>query len=232
MNAETDIKNNVLAWFINGEVGQSSKVMAAVALDIPAQCGRCWPVDPNDLNRCLLLLERVPAVRGAFPRLAQLSPQWSALIARWDELAARFVAEVGLDWCRGTRAPDTYRLMRRILAVVPAKPDFDWRRPAPKDLVARLKPKPKPAPAPAPEPVPEESEGKKKKTLPGRRRIIWAADDVVKMINEDGYRMMDCARKIGVSRTCLLLGLRRHGLRYLSKEIKVVPIVKSQSPSQ
>jgi hypothetical protein len=229
MNAETDIKNNLLAWFINGEVGRSSKVMAAVALDIPGQCGRCWPVDPDDLNRCLLLLERVPAVRGAFPRLAQLSPQWSALIASWDELAARFVAEVGLDWCRGTRAPDTYRLMRRILAVEPAKPDFDWRRPAPKDLMARLKPKPKPKPAPepVPEPVPEPSAGKK--TRPGRRRIQWSTAEIAKMINDDGYRLSDCARKIGVSTTCLILGLKRHNLKYLSKEIKVVPIKKVKS---
>ena len=86
-------------------------------------------------------------------------------------------------------------------------------------------PGPIPVPGPmTPEPVPEPSAGKK--TRPGRRRIQWSATGVAKMINDDGYRLSDCARKIGVSTTCLILGFKRHNLKYLSKEIKVVELPK------
>jgi len=224
----------LLLWFIYGRVSESSKTMAAVALDLPVTYKRTykrsWPRDVDDLNCCLLLLARVPGVREAFPDLAKLSPQWSALVERWDELAARFVAEVGLNWCRGTNAPDTYRLMRKILAVNPAKSDFNWYHPASKDLVARITPKPKPVPVPEPEPEPETEPTKGKKSLPGRRRIKWTPEQVVKMINDEGYRLSDCARKIGVSTTCLILGLQRHGLKYLSKEIAVIKLNESDEP--
>jgi len=202
----------LLLWFIYGRVGKSSKTMAAVALDLPGTYKRSWPADVDDLNRCLLLLARVPGVRGAFPKLAQLSPEWAALIERWDELEERFLAEVGLDWCRGTNAPDTYRLMRKILEVNPGQSDTSWYRPASKDLVARITPKPKPKPKP----------------VPVRRRIKWTPEQVVKMINDEGYRLSDCARKIGVSTTCLILGLQRHGLKYLSKPVTVIKLNDEQ----
>jgi hypothetical protein len=224
----------LLLWFIYGRVGKSSKTMAAVALDLPGTYKRSWPADVDDLNRCLLLLARVPGVRGAFPKLAQLSPEWAALIERWDELEERFLAEVGLDWCRGTNAPDTYRLMRKILEVNPGQSDTSWYRPASKDLVARITPKPKPkpkpvpVPVPVPEPEPEPEPTKGKKSLPGRRRIKWTPEQVVKMINDEGYRLSDCARKIGVSTTCLILGLQRHGLKYLSKPVTVIKLNDEQ----
>ena len=104
----------ILAWLANGRVGLSSKTMAMTALGVPvAEVNH--PHDPDDLNRCLLLLKAAPVVREAFPKIAALSPVWAALIKRWDDIEASFFAECGLDWCKSTNGRATYALMRRVI---------------------------------------------------------------------------------------------------------------------
>lgn len=41
--------------------------------------------------------------------------QWAALIARWDEVEASHLEEVGLGWTKAWLAPKTYALMQEIL---------------------------------------------------------------------------------------------------------------------
>lgn len=106
--------SQVLDWLANGRVGLSSKTMAMIALGLPAK-RIDHPHDPDDLNRCLLLLEAAPGVRDIFPKIAQSSKVWAALIANWNEIELTFLHEVGLNWCKAQSAPKTYALMRRVI---------------------------------------------------------------------------------------------------------------------
>lgn len=109
-----EMKDKILNWFGTGRVGASSKAMA---LHISgAQCDGSYPLDPDDLNRCLLFLKAVPEARAELPRMATLNRQWAALVARWDELESLFLSEAGEDWSLTQRgAPKTYKLMTEIL---------------------------------------------------------------------------------------------------------------------
>jgi hypothetical protein len=103
-----------LEWLANGETGTSSKTMAFwLAFGIRKRDGH-QPYDPADLDRCLRLLQEVPALREKLPSMRHLSPQWAALVARWDEVEACHLAEVGLGWTKARSAPKTYALMRAI----------------------------------------------------------------------------------------------------------------------
>ena len=107
--------SQVLDWLANGRVGLSSKTMAMIALGSPPK-RIDYPYDPDDLNRCLLLLEAAPSVRDAFPEIAASSKVWAALIANWGEIEQTFIDEVGLNWCKANSAPKTYDLMKRVVS--------------------------------------------------------------------------------------------------------------------
>jgi hypothetical protein len=115
--------SQVLDWLANGRVGLSSKTMAMIALGSPPK-RIDYPHDPDDLNRCLLLLEAAPGVRDVFPQIAAASKVWAALIANWSEIERSFLDEVGLNWCKARSAPKTYALMRRVIdsANIPDEP--------------------------------------------------------------------------------------------------------------
>ena len=108
-----ELKDKVLAWFGTGCVGESSKAMALAVCDAPGR--KNHPHDPDDLNRCLLFLEAVPEARHYMGKIAALSPTWGRLVRRWDDIESSFLNEVGRNWCKALSAPDTYRLMRKII---------------------------------------------------------------------------------------------------------------------
>ena len=58
------MEKKILNWFATGKVGVSSKAMACAAAGLEQD--KTWfnnhPSDPDDLNRCLLLLEQVPEI--------------------------------------------------------------------------------------------------------------------------------------------------------------------------
>lgn len=122
MSAPVDavVTRQLLQWMAGPNTGLSSEAMAYCVLQIERNdhwSGKEHPYDPSDFNRCLLLVEKVPAVREHFAAIAALSPEWAALIAAWDELAAMFVAEVGWNWSAGRSAPNTYARMQEVLSV-------------------------------------------------------------------------------------------------------------------
>lgn len=106
------MKDKILNWFATGRVGSSSKAMACAAAGLPSD--KSHPYDPDDLNRCLLLLEAVPEVRNNMDKVAAINERWGALVARWGEVEQCFLEEVGLNWSKGNRAPKTYKLMKDI----------------------------------------------------------------------------------------------------------------------
>lgn len=114
-----DVVQKVALWFATGSVGISSKAMATwIGLgELPSDRGH--PYDPDDLDRCLRLLEAVPELREKLPAMRGLSPQWEALVNRWDEVERSHLEEVGLGWTKARSAPRTYKLMREILDSVP-----------------------------------------------------------------------------------------------------------------
>ncbi|MFG5864575.1 hypothetical protein [Metapseudomonas sp. CR1201] len=113
----SEIQEKVLHWIATGRVGASSKTMALAACGLPNEGD--YPHDPDDLNRCLLLLEAVPEVRQHFDKIGALGVVWSRLAARWDEIEQSFLDEVGLNWSKSDNAPKTYRLMREVIGEEP-----------------------------------------------------------------------------------------------------------------
>lgn len=108
----SQIQTKVLNWIATGRVGASSKAMAMAACGLPNDGS--YPHDPDDLNRCLLLLESVPDVRDHFEKIAALGVVWERLIGRWADIEASFLDEVGLNWSKAQAAPKTYALMRDV----------------------------------------------------------------------------------------------------------------------
>jgi hypothetical protein len=105
-----EMRQGILEWLCNGERGVSSEAMAFAVLGMQPR-RRWYPLDPSDFNRCFMLIERVPEIKAHFDKVAALSPEWAALIARWEELEAVFVAEAA----SGPKAPKTYSLMQEII---------------------------------------------------------------------------------------------------------------------
>ncbi len=110
------MKDKIIDWFANGRVGASSRVMASVISGAKDTDGS-HPYDPDDLNRCLLFLDRVPEAREHLHKLCSVSKQWNSLIKRWNEIEKSFLDEVGLNWCNSDSAPKTYDLMKEVLDV-------------------------------------------------------------------------------------------------------------------
>lgn len=109
------MKDKLLEWFATGSVGASSRAIAQKMMGLGDTPERSHPHDPDDLNRCLLLLEAVPEIRDHMAKVAEISETWAKLVKRWDELERCFLDEVGLDWVNGYSAPRTYELMKQIM---------------------------------------------------------------------------------------------------------------------
>ncbi|MEX3764493.1 hypothetical protein [Paraburkholderia phenoliruptrix] len=79
-------------WLINGNVGVSSKTMAAIALGATTTSAgeHGWgvdaPHDPADFGRCYRLVQKVPEIREFFPRIAKKVKPFAGILKHWDEL--------------------------------------------------------------------------------------------------------------------------------------------------
>jgi hypothetical protein len=112
------VQSRVLEWLANGEVGSSSKCMAMwlqFGKRVEGSAFGSHPHDPDDLNRCLKLLRCAPELRYSIKKMADISTEWAALVARWDEIEKSFLDEVGFDWSKGSNAFRTYHLMNDVI---------------------------------------------------------------------------------------------------------------------
>jgi hypothetical protein len=75
-----------------------------------------FPLDPNDLGRCRLLLEQVPYVMDRFePVMVQEGRVWAALVGNWAPLCTAMDREAP-DWREGKgTVHKTYDLMDEIV---------------------------------------------------------------------------------------------------------------------
>lgn len=114
------IKDAIVAigqWLVGSDTGLSSKTLAAIflgATDGP-ECRFNYPLDPSDFGRCWRLVEAVPEIRDAFPRICQVYPPMAPFINNWDELSALYVTAVK----SGTgKAPELYQRMKELRAEI------------------------------------------------------------------------------------------------------------------
>lgn len=103
--ADKTVEERAVAWLRDGEVGLSSRAIHDHMLGLKAKDGYDYPSDPDDLNRCIKLLELIPEWKPRMGEMAQRGKAWAGLAARWEEITQCFLDEVGLDWCKGKRAP-------------------------------------------------------------------------------------------------------------------------------
>lgn len=108
-------------WLESGEHGLSSqsiftKLSGLNIMGNWSQWGLCTPSGPDDLRRCILLLDMVPEWRERLFEMAVVSDKWAALARHWTELETLFNEECP-HWRTnkyGWRAPQTYERMKEI----------------------------------------------------------------------------------------------------------------------
>ena len=100
-------------WFGTDDTGVSSLTMAAVMFNAGNYVGNLnrWdhPHDPADFGRCHRLLEAVPGSQERLHLMKPVSPIWSGLVEKWDEITALYLEELP-----ARRAPKCYALMQSI----------------------------------------------------------------------------------------------------------------------
>lgn len=107
-----------LIWLTGDDTGISSEtIVAYLALGyLPSGRRGSHPHDPDDLGRCVRMLERLPELRPRLGEMSALSPAWAALVAHWDELEALYREEEP-----SRRAPKCYARMRELIEAAGAK---------------------------------------------------------------------------------------------------------------
>lgn len=119
MNVREFAYQQVVKWFLEGNVGASSKAMVTNILFQDGDRPRNLvdhPYDPADLKRCVELLDAVPPIRRELAVMENVSPTWKLLISNWDVLESTLKYEMKTN---GTgKAPRTYELMKEIMSEV------------------------------------------------------------------------------------------------------------------
>lgn len=116
--ADKSIEERANKWIVDGRVGQSSKAIWSHMMGVAGagdRFGVRYPLDPDDLNRCLLLLDLIPEWAPRMAEMAKYNTQWAGLAKNWGEIAECFLNEVGLNWCKAKSAPKTYAMMKRAM---------------------------------------------------------------------------------------------------------------------
>ncbi len=112
-----EITPAMIAWLANGKRGTSSNAIFTHVTDMDALGGYppYHPSDPDDLTRCIRLLEECPEIAKEFHRMATVSDVWARLVDVWGELCTLMDSEApawrdGGPW----KCPKTYKLMKGI----------------------------------------------------------------------------------------------------------------------
>lgn len=106
------IEARALKWAVGRDTGSSSKALCAHMSGSKPDNDGDYPRDPDDLGRCLRLLELVPEWKPRISEMAVYGTGWAGLVKLWPQIAASMTDEGGIDWMRGKRAPKTYALMK------------------------------------------------------------------------------------------------------------------------
>jgi len=104
-----------LEWIVGDDTGLSSKALWAKMMGVESKHYYNYPHDGGDFGRCDRLLDAVPEWRARLPEMAECSPQWAALVARWEEIRAAVQHDIRLKYGSPPSAYKSYGLMRSIL---------------------------------------------------------------------------------------------------------------------
>ena len=100
-------------WLRSGERGRSAEELCRLFFGAPQVAGfpddHPHPMDPSDLRRCALFLSAT-STHGRIQEAASLSPQWAALVERWDELTSLLAQEAPSGSC-----PRCYEAMNQAI---------------------------------------------------------------------------------------------------------------------
>jgi hypothetical protein len=83
------MKQKVIEWLFNGEVGISSKTIAASVLRVDFRNADI-PYDKADFSRCYKLVKFADIPISELEILAENYPKWKPLIENWNELIFRY----------------------------------------------------------------------------------------------------------------------------------------------
>ena len=112
----TSVEARALQWAVSRDTGSSSKALCAHMSGGKSEGAADYPHDPDDLGRCLRLLQLVPEWKSRIAEMAVYGAGWAGLVKIWPQIAAAMADEVGIDLSRANRAPQTYRLMQLAIA--------------------------------------------------------------------------------------------------------------------
>lgn len=118
-SANPGLSEAATRWLASGERGMSSEMIFTHLTGTATLSGRrkYHPYDPADFRRCQLLLEQVPELQLLFPRMAEVSPEWAALVAAWPAIIAAMDREVP-GWRDGRTsgmAHEAYAIIKRAI---------------------------------------------------------------------------------------------------------------------
>lgn len=107
-------------WLVTGQQGMSSAALFLTTTGTRPPMLRDrdrtdhHPLDPDDLNRCILLHDTVAEVAANLAAMRGVSPAWSRIVDHWRDLRSTFLEEAGTNWSKATSAPLTARLMKSL----------------------------------------------------------------------------------------------------------------------
>lgn len=112
-----ELSEKAVLWLANGRRGISSNTIFThiTGVDAMQRSSKSHPYDPDDFDRCLLLLDAVPEFREQLHKMKSCSKKWAALVDNWTAIEVSHLSEVGLGWTKARSAPETYKLMKSIL---------------------------------------------------------------------------------------------------------------------
>lgn len=93
--AEKGLPAAIIDWLRNGERGLSSNAMCQAMFGLPNdQPGTEYPLDPDDLGRCIKFLDAIGEEhKFLMAKLADVSKEWAGLVSVWGELEAIYLVE-------------------------------------------------------------------------------------------------------------------------------------------
>lgn len=110
------IERRAIEWLLSDDTGSSSEAMCRHMIGIGRADCFLYPYDPADLGRCLRLLAKFPEWIPRISEMAQYGPGWAGQVEVWGYLADLMTQEVGIDWSKGDRAPNTFAAMKMAQA--------------------------------------------------------------------------------------------------------------------
>lgn len=85
----------LMAWLASDDTGASSLYMARCLGMEGCTPDYAYPLDPDDLGRCIRLIEAVPKLAGKIQLMSDKGAEWLVVANNWDEWSELYYADKG-----------------------------------------------------------------------------------------------------------------------------------------